>query len=122
VTTTSLPEHVLERFYYDWVLDDGNITGEKYHEFIPRMYNAKRHDPESGLVAAVSALALINYAKRCKSPELIPQAREHYSKAMMIMRRILADPNVSSSDDILVTIYTLGWYEVCANCESFIDH
>lgn len=82
-------------------------------ELLPFLFNSLR--PKSPLSLCLTAASSISFGKwERKNPEAERDAFSSYAKALTSTRAALQDPVESMSDEILMAICLLGFYEVCS--------
>ena len=114
-----LPEseeaHSLCFFISSWVdySPDAQATRDVIG-LVPLLYpRAKSGSPLSLCIAAISHLVFNKWEHRIQQPETLPVIAIH-SKALAATRIALQDPILSMTDDTLMAVCMLGWYEACA--------
>jgi hypothetical protein len=119
----TVEEEVMERFFFDWVIeeqygDEESVEGKiprksiAFLPCLPEMFRAALKKPKSVLVESVTALAFANYGQRIKWPKALTRAIEAYSSALNLLKQVILSPATDRKDEILVSIVLLGMYEV----------
>jgi hypothetical protein len=113
----------MERFFFDWVIDE-QFEDEKGVEgtlprrsvaflpFLPAMYRAALAKPTSVLVETVHALAFANYSRRLRDSDAATHAIKSYSAALNLLKQVILNPAAARKDETLISIALLGMYEV----------
>ena len=80
-------------------------------ELLPSLFNSLR--PESPLSLCLTAVSKVLFGKwERKQPEAERHAFPSYAKALKVTRAAVQDPVESMSDEILMAVCLLGFYEV----------
>ena len=87
------------------------VATKGYLEFLLPLY--KTDVPNGQFSTAVSAVALASLANRPNSKNLLPKAREIYTKALALTNAALRDPVQAKTDQTLSSVLLLGIFEVC---------
>ena len=88
-----------------------------YIELLPYLFNSLR--PESPLSLCLTAASNILFGKwERKTPGAERYSFPSYAKALKVTRAALQDPIESMSDEILMAVCLLGFYEVCPIVQS----
>ena len=99
---------IIDRMFYDWVVDDSSQTGQTVLGFLRRMYET----PGETLARSVSALAHANFARRFHSSEAEQIAIEEYSKALHLLQSEMRGPLELITDQTIAATTILSFYEV----------
>jgi hypothetical protein len=124
-SASTFEDVVMERFFFDWVIEEQFVADEGveglvprrsvgFLQYLPMMFHAARATPKSVLVEAVTALAFANYAQRLKYPEALTRALQSYCTALNLLKQLILNPAAARKDETLVSIALLGMYEVGA--------
>ncbi|KAL9637710.1 MAG: hypothetical protein Q9164_002035 [Protoblastenia rupestris] len=106
--------HSLCFFVSSWVDYSPDPQAERgFVELLPLLYpRTKMGSPLSLCVSAISHLVFNKWEHNMQNAETL-QVKEIYGKALTAMRHALRDPIVSLTDETLLAVCLLGWYEAC---------
>ena len=88
-----------------------------YLDPLPSLF--ERASLESPLNAAMTTTAMGTIAWTRGNEEFKPQSLSRYVTALQRINDALKDPQQSKSDDVLLAVLLLGFYEVCPTRNSF---
>lgn len=97
-------------FLSDYVVEANEVkVSPGYLNHLQKLYVEGSDDI---IAHAISAVSLASFSNQFRSEDLLTRSRESYSKALLLVKRALSNPQQITKDGTLAGVFFLNMYEV----------
>jgi hypothetical protein len=113
--TQSLKELSMAFYWTNYVLPNPTSTNG-YLDYLSILYS--KRPTSAALSEVITSLGMAGISNLRKSSEIMVEARRSYATALRLTNTALADPTQVKTDETLMAVLLLAFYEVCPNIDS----